>query len=72
MTGESAFLIRIPHLLPCIYIHKSPTKYQREKFWTHEIPTKKNLGPRLYTREEILDPRNNHKKKVGTHQVVIL
>ena len=48
------------------------------KFWTHEIPTRKNFRPTKYPqeknfeptkypRENILDPRNTHEKKFWTH-----
>ena len=37
------------------------------KFWTHEIPTRKNLGPAKYPRGKTLDPRNTHEKKFVTH-----
>ena len=37
---------------------------QQEKFWTHEIPTIKKLGPKKYSPENILDPRNTHEKKI--------
>ena len=30
------------------------------KFWTQEIPTRKNLKLTKYPRENILDPRNSH------------
>ena len=39
------------------------------KFWTHEIPTRKNLGLTKYPRENILDPRNTHEKKFWTHEI---
>ena len=49
--------------------------YER-KFWTREIPTrknlgptnthKKNLGPAKYQRKKTLDPRNTHEKKIWT------
>ena len=31
-----------------------------KKFWTHEIPTRKNFGPKKYPREKNLDSRNTH------------
>ena len=44
------------------------------KFWTHEIPTRKNLGPAKYPRGKTLDPRNTHEKKIcdplNTHQKI--
>ena len=57
-----------------------PTKHPREKFldpqsthekkfWTHEIPTRKNFGPTTYLREKILDPRNTYEKKFWTHGI---
>ena len=53
------------------------TKYPREKFWTHEIPTRKNFehtkyqpGKILDTRAEIFDPRNTHERKLWTHEIL--
>ena len=40
------------------------------KCWTHEIPTRKNLGPTKYSREKILNPRNTHEKEIGTHALL--
>ena len=45
------------------------TKLHERKFWTHEIPTRKSLGPTKYPREKIWDPRNTHEKKFGTHKI---
>ena len=42
--------------------------YER-KFWTLEIPTRRNLGPTKYPREKVLDPRNTHEKKLWTHEI---
>ena len=52
-----------------------PTKYWREQFWTHKIPTRKNFGltkypwekfgPAKYLREKISDPRNTHERHDG-------
>ena len=41
----------------------------QKKFWTHEIPTGKDLGPIKYPRENILDPRDIHEKKFWTQEV---
>ena len=38
--------------------------YERE-FWTHEIPTRKHLGPAKYPREKILDPRNTQEGTIA-------
>ena len=38
------------------------------KFWTHELPTRKSLGPTKHPGEKILDPRNIHEKKFWTHE----
>ena len=38
--------------------------YERE-FWTHEIPTRKYLGPAKYPREKILDPRNTQEGTIA-------
>ena len=35
-----------------------PTKYLREKFWTHKYP-----------REKILDPQNSPEKKFWTYEI---
>ena len=45
-----------------------PTKHPREKFRAHDIPTRRNLGPKkcpqknlgptIYPRQEILEARN--------------
>ena len=42
-----------------------------EKFWTHEIPTRKNVGPTKYPREKMLDPLNTHEKTFRTHEGTI-
>ena len=36
----------------------------------YEIPTRKNLGPTKYPRENILDPRNTHEKNFGPMKYV--
>ena len=40
----------------------------KTKFWTHKIPTRKNLGPTKYLQEKIVDPWSTHKKKFETHE----
>ena len=45
-----------------------PRNTHDKKFQTHEISTRKNLGPTKYPREKTLDPRNTHEKKVRTHE----
>ena len=40
----------------------------RKKFWTHEIPTRKNLEHAKYARQIILGPRNTNEKKFGTYK----
>ena len=42
---------------------------QKEKFGTHEIPTRKQLGATKYPRKKIWEPRNTHKKKFVTHEI---
>ena len=37
----------------------APTKYPREEFWIHKVPTRKNFGPKNI-HEKILGPRNTH------------
>ena len=39
------------------------------KFWTHEIPKRKNPEPTKYSREKTLDPRNTHEKNFGTNEI---
>ena len=39
-----------------------------KKSYTHEILTRKKLGPTKYPRENILDPRNTHEKNFQTHE----
>ena len=34
-----------------------PQNTHERKFWTHEIPRRKNLRPTKYPREEFSDPR---------------
>ena len=53
-----------------------PRSTHEKKLWTHEIPTRKNLGPTKYPREKIWDPRdkmwdprNTHEKKFGTYEI---
>ena len=33
-----------------------------QKYWTHEIPRRKNFGPNSYPQKEVLDPRNTQEK----------
>ena len=47
-----------------------------EKFWTHEIPTRRNLestrknpGPTKHPGEKNLDSRNTHEKKFETRKI---
>ena len=35
----------------------NPQNALEQKFWTHEMPTRKNFGPTKYLREKISDPR---------------
>ena len=44
-------------------------KILERKFWTHEIPTRKNLGPTKHSQEKTLDSRNTHGKKIETHDI---
>ena len=46
-----------------------PRNTHEKKFGTHEIPTRKNLGPTKYRREKIWDPRNTYKKKFGILEI---
>ena len=39
------------------------------KFRTHEIPTRKNLGPTKYPGESFLGPRNTHEQKFWPHEI---
>ena len=45
-----------------------PRNTHERKFWTHEIPTRKNLEPTQYPRENILEPRNTHEKNFRSHE----
>ena len=73
--GVWQLFIFILHL--CIL--ELPTKHPREKFldpqsthekkfWTHEIPTRKNVGPTEYSQEKMLDPRNTNEKIFRIHE----
>ena len=46
-----------------------PLNIHEKTFRTHEIPTRKNLGPTKYPREKISDPRNTQGKKFETHEI---
>ena len=41
----------------------------KRKFWTHKIPTRKNLGPTKYPQETILEPQNTQEKNFETHEI---
>ena len=65
-AGVRYLFIFIPHLhnheVPTKHAREKcldPRKYLQEKFWTHEIPTRKNFGLTKYTREKFLDPRRH-------------
>ena len=40
------------------------------KFWTHEIPTRKNFGPTKHPRKKIWDTRNIHERIFWTHEIL--
>ena len=74
--GVCYLFILVSHL----GIHQLPTKHPREKvleprniyekkFWTHKIPTRKNLEPTKFTQEKILNPRNAHEKSFRIHEI---
>ena len=53
-------------------MQQTPENYKiahERKFWSCEIPTRKNLGPTKYPQEEIGDPRNTHEEKSETHKI---
>ena len=77
--------ISVPLFLmrPTTKITKFPTRENFElnekKFWAHEIPTRKNFGSTKYSEniwdtnylwENILDPRNTHRKIFWTHEKI--
>ena len=44
-----------------------PQNTHEKKYWTHEIPTTRNIGPTKYPRQEILDPKIvDPRKYLGT------
>ena len=45
-----------------------PGNTHEKKIMIYKIPTKKNLKPTKYLRENILDPRNTHGKNFWTHE----
>ena len=78
-AGVRYLFIFIPHLynheVPMQHAREKilyPRNYPQEKYWTYEIPTRKNFGPTKYPRENIwthktttrknMDPRNTHGK----------
>ena len=40
-----------------------------KKSWIHKIPTRKNIGPTKYQRDEISDPQNTHEKTFWTYEI---
>ena len=52
--------------MPLFLMQPTTENYEithERKFWTHEIPTRKNLGPTKYPKEKIWDSPNTHGKK---------
>ena len=43
-----------------VQMRENTGHYPREKFWTHEIPTRNDFGLTKYPREKLLDPKNTH------------
>ena len=85
-AGVRYLFIFIPHLynheVPMQHAREKilyPRNYPQEKYWTYEIPTRKNFGPTKYPRENIwthktttrknMDPRNTYEKKFWTHEI---
>ena len=61
--------------MPLFLMQPTTENYEithERKFWTHEIPTRKNLGPTKYPKEKIWDSPNTHGKKIldpqNTHE----
>ena len=46
-------------------IFLDPQNTREKKFRTYKIPTRKKIGPTKYLRENILDARNTHEKKIS-------
>lgn len=40
-----------------------------KKFWTPEIPMRKNFGPTKYPEKKIFDSRNIKEKRFWTHEI---
>ena len=46
-----------------------PGNTYEKRFWTHELPQEKNLGPTKHPRENTWDPRNTHEKIFWAHSI---
>ena len=89
-AGVRYLFIFIPHLynheVPMQHAREKnlyPRNYPQEKYWTYEIPTRKNFGPTKYPREKIFEPtkyprekisdsRNTHEKNFWTHEGTVV
>ena len=45
-----------------------PRNIHEKKYWTHEIPTRKNFGPTKYASRKIVNPQHTHEKKFRIHE----
>ena len=58
--------------MPLFLMRPTTENYEithERKFWTHKIPTRKNLGPKKHPREKTLNTRKIHVKKFGIHEI---
>ena len=64
-------LARRQKAVPKKHRHKqlqNPRNTHEKKFWNHEFPTRKNLGPMKYLQAKHLDPQNTAEKKLWNHK----
>ena len=59
----------LTHQVPMRENFRSTNTHPQENFRPHQIPTRKNFGPTKYPRENILDPRNTHEKKLWAQEI---
>ena len=59
----------LTHKVPMRENFRSTNTHPQENFRPHQIPTRKNFGPTKYPRENILDPRNTHEKKLWAQEI---
>ena len=61
---ETFLLTKYPHEK-----NLKPQNTHEKRFWTHQIPTRKNLRPTKRWQEKISGTRNNLKKKIETNEI---